>query len=97
IKIPGTPQGTVAIRELTSAGINVNVTLLFSTDAYRDSALAYLAGLKDRVEKNLSINSIHSVASFFVSRIDTLVDEKLEKFIADKPGSPLASRAKSLL
>lgn len=97
IKIPGTPEGTVAIRELTSAGINVNVTLLFSTDAYRDSALAYLAGLKDRVEKNLPINSVHSVASFFVSRIDSLVDEKLGKIIVDKPNSPDAHRAQSLL
>ncbi|HXW60884.1 MAG TPA: transaldolase family protein, partial [Myxococcota bacterium] len=81
IKIPGTKEGAVAIRELISSGINVNVTLLFSIDAYREAALAYLAGLKDRVEKGFPINTVHSVASFFVSRIDTLVDARLAEII----------------
>lgn len=78
IKVPGTPEGTVAIRALISQGINVNVTLLFSVDAYEASAWAYLNGLKDRAEKGLAINSVKSVASFFISRIDSKVDALLE-------------------
>lgn len=96
IKVPGTPEGVIATRELISLGINVNVTLLFSIDAYREAALAYLAGLRERAEKGLPINSVQSVASFFVSRIDSLVDERLEKIIQEKPKTAEARRAKAL-
>jgi transaldolase/glucose-6-phosphate isomerase len=97
IKVPGTPQGMGAIKALTSAGINVNVTLLFSVDAYCDAAIAYLLGLKDRAEKNLPINNIHSVASFFISRIDSKIDGILENFIQKNPRSSQANIAQNLL
>jgi transaldolase/glucose-6-phosphate isomerase len=83
IKVPGTKKCMGAIRELISAGINVNVTLLFSVDAYHEAANAYLMGLNDRAIKGLPINSVQSVASFFVSRIDSKVDELLEKYVKD--------------
>ncbi|HTW84976.1 MAG TPA: bifunctional transaldolase/phosoglucose isomerase [Candidatus Sulfotelmatobacter sp.] len=78
IKIPGTPAGVPAIRATIAAGINVNVTLLFSVDRYEDAAEAYIAGLEDRAAKGESIERIASVASFFVSRIDTAIDKKLQ-------------------
>ncbi len=78
IKIPGTIEGVLAIRELTAAGINVNITLLFSRDMHRRVIDAYMAGLEDRVAAGKPLSSIHSVASFFVSRVDTEVDGLLE-------------------
>lgn len=95
IKVPGTKKCMAAIRELISSGINVNVTLLFSVDAYRDAAHAYLTGLNDRAIKGLPIDSVQSVASFFLSRIDTKVDALLEKMIKD-PSDP-KDLARSLL
>lgn len=83
VKVPGTKKGMAAIRELIASGINVNVTLLFSVDAYRDAAHAYLTGLNDRAIKGLPIDSVQSVASFFLSRIDTKIDALLEKAIKD--------------
>ncbi|HKV46377.1 MAG TPA: transaldolase, partial [bacterium] len=81
IKVPGTPEGIPAIRELTRDGINVNVTLLFALDRYRDVAEAYLAGLDDRTAAGRPIDRVASVASFFLSRIDVLVDPGLETLI----------------
>ncbi|HLW58990.1 MAG TPA: bifunctional transaldolase/phosoglucose isomerase [bacterium] len=81
IKVPATPEGIPAIRELTRGGINVNVTLLFAIDRYRDAAEAYLAGLDARVAAGQPIDRIASVASFFLSRIDVLVDPVLEGLI----------------
>ncbi|HXW53564.1 MAG TPA: transaldolase [Myxococcota bacterium] len=81
IKVPGTTEGMAAIRRLISEGVNVNVTLLFSVKAYEDAANAYLHGLKDRLDRDLRIDTVHSVASFFVSRIDSKVDRKLEQII----------------
>jgi transaldolase/glucose-6-phosphate isomerase len=78
IKIPGTPEGVEAIRASIAAGINVNITLLFSVDAYVAVAHAYMSGLEERLERGEAIDGIASVASFFVSRVDTLVDERLE-------------------
>jgi transaldolase len=78
IKIPGTTEGLLAIRELTAAGINVNITLLFSRDVHRGVIDAYMAGLEDRVAAGKPLSSIHSVASFFVSRVDAKVDGLLE-------------------
>ncbi len=79
IKVPATTEGLVAIRQLISDGINVNVTLLFGLPRYREVAEAYIEGLEARLSKRKPINQINSVASFFLSRIDTLVDPLLEK------------------
>lgn len=79
IKIPGTKEGLAAIRQCISEGININVTLLFGLPRYRAVAEAYLSGLEDRVKAGKSIEKIASVASFFLSRIDTLVDPILDK------------------
>ncbi|MEO5867094.1 MAG: transaldolase [Sphingomonas sp.] len=78
IKIPGTPAGVPAISETIRAGINVNVTLLFSIDAYKTVAEAYVAGLEERVRHDLPIDRIASVASFFVSRIDGKIDDSID-------------------
>jgi len=77
IKIPGTPEGIPAIEQLLVEGIDVNVTLLFSVQSYERVAEAYLRALERRVEEGKPINRITSVASFFLSRIDTLVDKLL--------------------
>ena len=74
IKVPGTREGITAIRQLIAEGINVNVTLLFSLSRYRDVCEAYLEGLAARMAKGLPLARVASVASFFLSRIDTLVD-----------------------
>lgn len=81
IKVPATTEGLVAIRQLISEGINVNVTLLFGLPRYRAVAEAYVEGLEDRLKQGNPIGNISSVASFFLSRIDTLVDPLLEKII----------------
>lgn len=81
IKIPATTEGLIAIRQLISNKINVNVTLIFSLTRYRQVAEAYLEGLEACVAKRSKIDQITSVASFFLSRIDTLVDSELEKII----------------
>ena len=77
IKIPGTDEGLKAIEEAISEGINVNVTLLFSVEAYEKVAGAYILGLERRREAGESL-AVHSVASFFVSRVDSEVDKRLE-------------------
>ncbi|MFA5329774.1 MAG: transaldolase [Prolixibacteraceae bacterium] len=81
IKVPATTEGLVAIRQLISDGINVNVTLLFSLNRYRAVAEAYIEGLEARLAKRKTIDQISSVASFFLSRIDTLIDPQLEKIM----------------
>jgi transaldolase/glucose-6-phosphate isomerase len=78
IKIPGTPEGVPAIRAAIADGININVTLLFSLDAWAAIAEAWLAGLEDRVAAGKPVDGIASVASFFVSRVDTAVDKRLK-------------------
>jgi transaldolase/glucose-6-phosphate isomerase len=77
IKVPATPAGIPAIRQLISEGININVTLLFAVDMYEQAAHAYKEGLESRLVAGGDIDRVASVASFFVSRIDTLVDQKL--------------------
>lgn len=77
VKIPATEAGISAIRQTIAAGINVNVTLIFSLDRYALVMDAYLAGLEDRVKNNLPIENISSVASFFISRVDSKVDALL--------------------
>jgi transaldolase/glucose-6-phosphate isomerase len=78
IKIPATPQGLPAIRQALEEGININITLLFAQSAYEQVAEAYLSALESRVLKGLEISHIASVASFFVSRIDSLVDSTID-------------------
>lgn len=78
IKIPATKEGLAAITEVTSHGISVNVTLIFSTERYGEVIDAYFAGLEKAAEKSIDLSKIHSVASFFVSRVDTEVDKRLE-------------------
>lgn len=82
VKVPATGPGVTAIEELTSEGININITLLFSVSRYLQIADAYMRGLERRQEKGEPVDDIMSVASFFVSRVDTLVDRKLEDLIA---------------
>ena len=77
IKIPANPQGIDAIRQATAAGISVNITLIFSNIVYAQVIEAYIGGLEERVAKGLPVSQIHSVASFFVSRVDTAVDKLL--------------------
>lgn len=82
IKVPATLEGVPAIRQLISEGINVNVTLLFGLPRYRQVADAYIAGIEARIAQGQPVNHVVSVASFFVSRIDVLVDPLLDKLIA---------------
>jgi transaldolase len=79
VKIPGTREALPAIQQLISEGININVTLLFSLERYRSVIDAYFIGLEHRMKKREPIDKVVSVASFFLSRIDTLVDALLEK------------------
>jgi transaldolase/glucose-6-phosphate isomerase len=78
IKVPGTPEGTPAIQQLISEGININVTLLFAMDVYVRVAEAYIAGLEQYVKGGGDPSRVASVASFFISRIDTLVDGEID-------------------
>lgn len=95
IKIPGTEPGLLAIRKSIAAGINVNITLLFSVERYKEVMDAYLSGLEDRVNEGKPIDQIHSVASFFVSRIDVKVDKYLEPLT--KSSDEKANKARALL
>ena len=86
VKVPATKEGLPAIEELTSAGVNVNITLLFSIERFKEVAESYIRGLEQRLKNKKQINEITSVASFFVSRVDTLVDKVLEQRIASSSG-----------
>ena len=79
IKIPGTPEGLPAIRQALEDGININITLLFAQSAYEQVAEAFLSALEARAAKGQDVSHIASVASFFVSRIDSLVDSKIDE------------------
>ena len=78
IKVPGTAEGLPAIRQLIGEGININVTLLFAQEVYEKVAEAYLAGLEDLAKRGGNLKKMASVASFFISRIDTLVDSMID-------------------
>ncbi len=82
IKVPATEEGVPAIAYLLEAGININITLLFGVDAYEKVAKAYISALTNRVKAGLEIGAIASVASFFISRIDSLVDSEIEAALA---------------
>ncbi len=81
IKIPGTPEGLPAVEQMIGEGICINVTLLFSVESYVESAWAYIRGLETRAAKGEDVSTISSVASFFLSRIDTNIDAKLDRLI----------------
>ena len=91
VKIPATLEGLPAITEVISAGINVNVTLIFSITRYQAVMEAYLAGLEKRVQGGKEIGGIASVASFFISRIDAKVDSQLEEILSKTPGGEVKS------
>ncbi|HLX39605.1 MAG TPA: transaldolase [Ktedonobacteraceae bacterium] len=96
IKIPGTPEGIPAIRQALLEGINVNITLIFSLDTYREVAEAYISALEERNGAGNDISTIGSVASFFVSRVDTLVDQMLEDKAKATSDSAEQQKLKSL-
>ncbi|MBE7217489.1 MAG: transaldolase, partial [Caulobacteraceae bacterium] len=94
VKVPGTKAGAPAIRQLIEDGLNINVTLLFGLDAYKAVVEAYVAGLEARVKKGEPIDKVASVASFFLSRIDTQIDKKIDERI--KAGDKDADALKAL-
>jgi transaldolase len=87
IKVPGTPEGVEPVRQLTSEGLNINITLLFAQEAYIAVAEAYLDGLEAALKAGKDISGIASVASFFVSRIDTLVDSNIDERLKNAKGA----------
>jgi transaldolase len=97
IKIPGTSMGLPAVEEVIAAGISVNVTLLFSVQSYVDTFWAYIRGLEKRVAQGQDISNISSVASFFLSRIDSKIDDLIEARISEVGGNAeLTQRLKSI-
>jgi transaldolase len=86
VKVPATPEGIPAIRQLLEEGININITLLFAQSAYEKVAEAYLAALEARAAKGQDVSHMASVASFFVSRIDTLIDSMIEEKLKSTKG-----------
>jgi transaldolase len=96
IKIPATPEGIPAVQQALTEGININITLIFSLDSYREVADAYISALEDRNAEGKDISHIASVASFFVSRVDTLVDQLLEDKIKATSDSAEQQKLKSL-
>jgi transaldolase len=93
VKVPGTATGVPAVRQLIEDGLNINITLLFSQDAYQAVAEAFLAGLEARLKANKPIDGIASVASFFVSRIDAQIDKAIDQRIKDGDAQSDALRA----
>jgi transaldolase, mycobacterial type len=85
IKVPGTDAGAAAARRLLADGININITLLFSVNAHAAVIESYLAALEERASRGLPLSSIASVASFFVSRVDTEADKRLDAIVAANP------------
>lgn len=94
VKIPGTAEGVPVVRMLTEAGLNINITLLFAIDTYKAVAEAYLAGLEARVAREEDVSRVASVASFFVSRIDTRIDQVIDERV--KAGDAEAEALKAL-
>ncbi len=96
IKVPATKPGLPAIERLTAEGVNVNVTLLFSVSRYEEVMEAYLRGLESRVRQGLPTQQLFSVASFFVSRVDTLADKLLEARLSSAPSEAEKQKIKGL-
>jgi transaldolase len=98
IKVPATPEGMPAIEELLGEGINVNVTLLFSLELYEASIRAYIKGVEKLAKESPNrVSRVASVASFFLSRFDVLIDKKLEEVIKTAEDEGMRQKAKSLL
>lgn len=97
IKVPGTAEGIPAIETLLTDGVNVNITLLFSLDDYVNVADAYLRAMKARVAANRPLNTVASMASFFVSRVDTEVDGRLQKIVENSDDPEARDRAGQLI
>ena len=87
IKVPGTIEGADAVRQLIAAGLNVNITLLFAIEAHARVIEAYITGLEERARAGLSLDRIASVASFFVSRVDSAIDKQLDAMASSAPDS----------
>lgn len=86
IKIPGTPEGLPAVEQAISEGMSINVTLLFSVESYIDTAWAYIKGLEKRAAAGEDISRVASVASFFLSRIDVMIDERIDSKLESAEG-----------
>src|ERR1700723_1137433 len=97
IKVPGTAEGLPAIRQLVGEGININVTLLFAQEVYEKVAEAYIAGLEDLANRGGNLKKMAGVASFFISRIDTLVDSMIEDKLKTAKDAQTQGLLKSLL
>lgn len=97
IKVPGTAEGLPAIRQLIGEGININVTLLFAQEVYEEVAEAYIAGLEDLAKRGGHLKKMAGVASFFISRIDTLVDSMIEDKLKTTKDAQTQTLLKSLL
>jgi transaldolase / glucose-6-phosphate isomerase len=97
IKVPGTAEGLPAIRQLIGEGININVTLLFAQEVYEKVAEAHIAGLEDLAKRGGNLNKIAGVASFFISRIDTLVDSMIDDKLKTAADAQQQALLKSLL
>jgi transaldolase / glucose-6-phosphate isomerase len=97
IKVPGTAEGIPAIRQLISEGININVTLLFAQEVYEKVAEAHIAGLEDLAARGGNLKKIAGVASFFISRIDTLIDSLLNEKLKSTSDASQQALLKSLL
>ena len=90
VKVPGTVDGAESVRQLIAAGINVNITLLFALEAHDRVIAAYMSGLEERVKRGQPVDRIASVASFFVSRVDSEIDKRID---ALKKGTELKGKA----
>src|ERR1700752_5213218 len=97
IKVPGTAEGLPAIRQLIGEGLNINITLLFAQEVYEKVAEAYIAGLEEFAGRGGNLKKMASVASFFLSRIDTLVDSKIEEKLKATTDTKQQAVLKSLL
>jgi len=96
VKIPGTRAGLEAIRQSVAAGLNVNITLLFSKQSYERVLDAYMSGLEDRVARHEPIDDLRSVASFFVSRVDAKADGRIDELLATGPDEATVARLRDL-
>lgn len=96
IKIPGTPEGLPAVEKAIAAGINVNITLLFSVDSYVETFWAYIRGLEARVAAGEDISKIASVASFFISRIDNAIDSEIDHLIGQTNDADLTEKLRKI-
>ncbi|GBE02309.1 transaldolase [bacterium BMS3Bbin06] len=97
VKVPATKEGLPAIEELIYLGKNINVTLLFSVKRYEEVAEAYLKGLERRADEGKPLNNVNSVASFFVSRVDTLADKYLEEKLNNAKDGPSEEKIRTLM